>query len=279
VSDPSEPTPAPSVSDPSDPTPAPQALPSRTRHVRLGVYGVFCLGVAGLLLALYSSWAPIGTVRGKVKGEIERVVLADVSRDVYRAGRVTAEGFEVDYPPYAKEPKVFLYGKGEPVHWVESGVLPPKEGLQEAPPLAVWISPLEITVREGTVRFDWSPIPEGEGFPGRRRYSLLIRYYKAGGEVGERGDATLICEAPKRSISLYELEQLFQEFDVNKRELEIELRAYDPGQQKGALWVGIRRGWTFPPTTAPEPLTPMRSGGLPPGGGAQPSGGQGQKGR
>tara|TARA_R110002072_G_scaffold258251_1_gene416920 strand:- start:6149 stop:6892 length:744 start_codon:yes stop_codon:yes gene_type:complete len=247
--------------------------------VRLGVYAVFCLGVTGLLLALYSSWAPIGKIRGKVKGEVERVVLADVARDVYRSGRITPEGYEVDYPPYAKEAKVFLYGKGEPVHWVESGVIPPAAGLQEAPPLALWVSPLEVTVRDGKVRFDWSPIPTGEGYPGRRRYSLLIRYYKEGGEEDERGDATLICEAPKRSISLYELEQLFQKFDVTKRELEIELRAYDPGQQKGALWVGIRRGWTFPPTTAPEPLTPMGPGGLPPTGGDPGRGGEGRRGR
>lgn len=256
------------ATQPESADPESSSSAGRTRHVRLGVYGVFCLGVAGLLLALYSSWAPIGTVRGKVKGEIDRVVLADVSRDVYRRGLVTAEGYQVDLPPFAKEPRIFVYGKGEPVHEVKSGVLEPKEGLQEAPPLALWKSPLEITVREGTVRFDWSPIPEGEGYPDRRRYSLLITYYKVptDSEELERGDTTLICEAPKRSISLYELEQLFQQFDVSKRELEVELRAYDPGQQKGAIWIGARRTWTFPPTMPPQPLTPMGPKGLPPGG-------------
>jgi hypothetical protein len=250
---------------------------TRTRHMRLGVYGVFCLGVSGLLLALYSSWAPIGTVHGKVIGEIDSVQLADVARDVYRRGRVTKEGYEVDLPPFAKEPRVFVYGKGESVHWVESGPLPLQEGRQEAPVLALWEAPLEITVREGMVRFDWSPIPTGQGYPGGKRYySLLIRYHKVKkeGEDPERGDTTLICEAPKRSISLYELEQLFQQFDVNERELEFELRALNAGQQKGALWVGSRRKWTFPPTVAPEPLTPMGPNGLPPGG--EPPGREGR---
>lgn len=256
------------AAEPEGAPPADSSSAGRTRHVRLGVYGVFCLGVAGLLLALHSSWAPIGTIRGKLIGEADRVMLADVARDVYRNGRLSEGGYEADLPPFAKEPRIFVYGKGEP-HEIKSGILEVKEGPQEAPPLALWKSPLEITVREGIVRFDWSPIPEGEGYPKRRVYSLLIAYTKVpkDGEELDRGDTTLICEAPKRSISLYELEQLFQEFDVSKRDLEVELRAFDPGQQKGAIWIGARRKWTFPPTTPPEPLQPMGPNGLPPGGG------------
>lgn len=254
----------------SEAVPGPEAAPAeastRNRHAHLAIYGVFCLGVTALLLALYSSWAPIGTVKGKVLGEAERVTLADVARDSYRTGRLTSEGYEVDLPPFVKEPRVFVYGKGPNPHEVRSGALEVKEGVQEVPTLALWQSPLEITVRDGTVRFDWSPIPTGEGFPKRASYSLLVTYSKVAGEDMDKGDTSLLCRGPKRSISLYELEQLFQQFDVNKRELEVELRARDLGEQKGAIWVGARRKWTFPPTEAPEPLTPMPANGLPPGG-------------
>ncbi|MBL4845922.1 MAG: hypothetical protein JKY65_10370 [Planctomycetes bacterium] len=226
------------------PAPDLEASKRRGRHAKLGAYGVFCLGTATLLLLLQNSCSPVGTIRGEVvAGQPVKVALVDVSRDVYREGVVDGTSYRVALPRFTSKPRVFVYGEGKPEHWVESEVLTVAEGKQEAPPLALWSSPLEIVIRDRKARFDWSPIPEGPGYPGRRRYSLLLRFDRTD---GEKGEATLICDKPKRSIEIEELRGLLMEFDPAKPEVVIELRAYDPGQQEGALWVGHRRKWIVP---------------------------------
>lgn len=245
-------------SSPADPSPDPSAESDKhLRQAKLGAYGLFTLGLSALLLLLARGCAPVGTIRGEVvAGQPARISLVDVPRDVYREGTLRGARYQVALPPFAREPRVFVYGAGPEEHWVESSVLPIVEGEQEAPPIGLWSTPLDIGVREGQLRFDWAPLPSGPGFPGKRRYSILLRYARLDRELGE---VTLLCDEPKRGMQLEELRDLLKEWDPQQPELTVELRGYDPGEQQGALWVGRRRTWKIPPAPPAPSVPPGRS--------------------
>ena len=245
---------APAAASSGDASPNDEVQRASERHLRqakLGAYGVFTLGLAALVLLLSRGCAPVGVISGEVvAGRPVRVALVDVPRDIYRDGELSGTRYSVPLPPFAREPRVFVYGTEPAEHWVEGPVLPAQEGAQEAPPLSLWSTPLEIGLREGQLRFDWAPLPTGPGYPERRRYSVLLRYQRSDGEVGE---VTLLCDEPKRGLPLAELHELLKEWDETKRELEIELRGYDPGEQQGAMWVGRRLLWVIPPDASARP--------------------------
>ena len=49
----------------------------------------------------------------------------------------------------------------------------------------MWTTPLRVQRREDRLRFEWAPIPAGEGWPEGRRYSLLVEYPRRGiGAIG-----------------------------------------------------------------------------------------------
>lgn len=227
----------------------------RRRHTWLAAFAVFSLGVSALLLLLANRWKPVGEIHGRALGTIERVSLVDVGRHVQRPGELAGEGrYRAKLPPFAREPRVFVYASDE--SWVESEILalPPEGGVTEAPVYAVWESPIDVAVDGDDIRFNWAPIPSGEGYPARKRYSLLVRFKKEDGELGE---VSFICQEPGRTTSLDELHALLLQREAANVDVVLELRAYDPGIKDGALWVAGRRPWTIP--ALPKPTAPAPS--------------------
>ncbi|HBP17283.1 MAG TPA: hypothetical protein DEA08_05725, partial [Planctomycetes bacterium] len=184
-------------------------------------------------------------IHGRALGPLLRVSLVDVGRHVQRPAQLESDGrYRAKLPPFAREPRVFLYASDE--SWVESKILelPPEGGVTEAPPYALWTSPIDVAVDADQIRFNWAPIPEGEGYPARRRYSLLVRFKKDDGELGE---VSFISMEPGRTTSLGELHELLLQRDATSVDVTLELRAYDPGIKDGPLWVAGRRPWKLPP--------------------------------
>jgi len=115
---------------------------------------------------------------------------------------------------------------------------------------------LRVRRNDLALRFDWNPIPAGEpGYPeARLKYSLLVSYPKPD---GERGEVALIAFDPWIEISLPELQEYMPDLDPERDAMELELRAYDSGDEEGPTWVGTRVAWRFgaeevEPIPAPE---------------------------
>ncbi|MGE0711555.1 MAG: hypothetical protein AB7N76_30020 [Planctomycetota bacterium] len=219
-----------------------EAAARRTRHAWLLAFAAFSLGVSAVLLLIAQRWRPIGEVRGRVIGAVQRVSLADVPRHVFRDGVLHPDGsYVVPLPPFARQPRVILEAEGGAA--VASKELEPHPGLNEAPVYALWTSPIDVTIDGGQVRFNWAPIPEGEGFPVRRRYSLLLRYFK---QNGDEAEVSFLAITPGRTIELAEVQDLLQEWDTSKNTVSLQLRAYDPGEKDGAQWTAGQRDWVLP---------------------------------
>ena len=239
----SAPDPEEGVSDPEEP-PAAASTAWRKRagrHSCLAALAVVCLGVSATLLFLYDSYRPVGLVRGIALGPATKVVLVDHQRQVRRDAILDEEGkYQVLLPPQALEPMVVIHGPQGTL--VESGVFSPEA--RQLKPLRLWQTPLRIRTRGRRVRFDWAAVPTGEGYPARARYSVLLRFNKRGGEQAE---VTLLAEKTTHEMSLRELTQLLKDWDPEQRTLRVELRVFDPREQKeGGLWVGATREWILP---------------------------------
>jgi hypothetical protein len=228
--------------------------PRRRRHVWLAAYAVLTIGVSIVLLVLVQRWLPIGTISGRAIGNVKSVELSDVARHVHRPAELGEGGtYAVKLPPFAREPRIVIIGtRGERV---DSAILPMTRGPSTAPTYALWYTPLDVAVDAGRVRFNWGAIPEGEGYPRSRRYSLLLRYQK---KDGERGEISFLAMTPGRTTEVGEVHGLLQEWD-GKQNVVLELRAYDPGEKDGAQWTAIERPWTVPPA----PQSPPPGGSAP----------------
>src|SRR5690606_33243692 len=191
--------------------------------------------------------APVGEVRGQALGEVEKVVLVDAVRAVVREAELAPDGsYRVAVPRAAKTPSIVLHGPGGSL--VESGPLELTGEVADVASLAVWRTPLRIRRLGERYRFDWAAIPEGPGYPARRRYSVLLGYRRkaeaarADGQ-GERGETTLLSFDPELELGQKELLDVLKDHDPSATELDVTLRAFDPGQENGPLWVGARRSW------------------------------------
>lgn len=219
--------------------------PTRPRRlapqIRMAIATVIVLGFSGALLLFYRGAAPAGTLTGRVVGKASKVVLVDPKREIYREGTLDgAGGYAVLLPSAAREPLVVIHG-AEGGTLVESPV-DLKQGLT-VPTLALWRTEVRLRTSDGKLRIDWGAIPEGEGLPKRRRYSILIRYRK---RSGEQAEATLLSQAASCEIALGELKELMRDYDPQRPEVEVKLRAFDPSVQNGPLWVGRATSWTIP---------------------------------
>ena len=222
--------------------PGQTASPSSRRQLVLALVAVAVLALCAAAIAFVQLAKPVGVVRGSALGPVGAVLLSDAMRGILVEGSLNSDGqYEVLLPAAAREPMIQLRAK-EGRSFVESNVLTPG-GVVEVRPLALWSTPLRIRSAEGKVRLDWSPVPKGNGYPGRRRYSILIRFTKVDGATAE---ASLLSEEPWQEIPLAELKQLMVDRNPNKPQVEIELRAFDPREQQGPLWVGEVRAWDLP---------------------------------
>ena len=200
--------------------------------------------VVGLALVGRLSWLagdPRLRLEGRAVGDAEAVRVVDEQRGIVQEATLHPDGrFEVRVPQEARAIRVYVHGAGST--FTQTEVL---EDLQEGETralgaLGVWSTPLRIRTDGSLLRFDWGPLPEGEGFPEKRRYSLLLVYRKVGGEDGE---ASLLSREPKCQLELSELYDYMPERDPAARHVEVRLRAYDPSEPSGALYNATQGVW------------------------------------
>ncbi len=224
-------------------------MDERRRELRVGVAIALSLGLLVMLAIWVRGEAPVGEVRGQALGEVEKVVLVDAVRAVVREAELAPDGsYRVAVPRAAKTPSIVLHGPGGSL--VESGPIHLEGEVAHVQSLALWRTPLRIRRLGERYRFDWAAIPAGPGYPQRRRYSVLLGYRRkaeaarADGEgEGERGETTLLSFDPQLELGRQELLDVLKDRDPSATELDVTLRAFDPGQEHGPLWVGARRSW------------------------------------
>ena len=214
---------------------------SRAAGLAAGVALGAALG--GLLLrGCPKDWGPACAVRGRVLGPARQVVAVQSGEGFLRAASLDpASGrFEVAVPRAVPEPWIVVHGQGGAR--VETSPLRELtgEGL-ELPPVALWETPFRVRREGERLRWDWSPVPEREGFPARRRYSLLFEYPRAGDPP--RGQTSLLSFDPAIELPLSELLDQMPELSAPEAEVVVELRVLDPADPTGALWVGARAAW------------------------------------
>jgi hypothetical protein len=214
-------------------------MDARRRELRVAIGVVVALGLLVMLAIWVRGEGAVGEVRGRALGEVERVALVDAVRGVVRDATLEPDGrYRAAVPRAAKSPAIVLHGPGGSL--VESGPLALSDGVAEVRSLAVWHTPVRIRRRGEGWRLDWAPIPEGPGFPEARRYSVLLGYARPD---GDRRETTLLGFDPQLEIAHQELLDLLKERDPALRELDVSLRAFDPREEHGPLWVGCRRTW------------------------------------
>lgn len=204
---------------------------------------------------------PACLVTVRVTGEARQVVAVQSAEGFLReAARIDSRTFQVAVPRAVPDPWVVVHGpEGARV---ETAPLRKEQLAGEAlelPLVAVWSTPLRVRREEQRLRFDWSPLPTGEGYPAARRYSLLIDYprdpsvpapdQKPGEELPTRGQTSLLSFDPWMELELLELTEYMPALLGSEPEVVLELRAYDPGHTGGAQWVGVRAAWTLGATT------------------------------
>lgn len=213
------------------------------------------LMVLGALGALAFTWLlpapPTHVVRGAVLGDVENVLLVLANKGVAGEARLEPDGsFEVDVPDDATRPRIEALAKG-------GGriLVPLLEGQTELEPFALWSTGMRFRVDGDKVRVDWSPIPEGEGYPRGPRYSLLLAYTRTNGDRQEVSSlAERQLEKHALDLSLAELEDFMPERDPAKP-VEVELRVYEFAEGSRLWkWIGHRCEWLVgQPLVSPLP--------------------------
>ena len=226
----------------------PRTGDERTRRGRIAAAVLIGSGTLIGLVVLWHGAQPVGYAQGTVTGEVRRAVLSDPQLGVLREGELSADGsYRCAVPAAARTPVVILHGDGGSL--VRSAAIRLREAqgelpVYELPPVALWQAAIRVREEDGILRFDWPPLPTGPGYPEPFRYSLLITYTLIGDSPGE---ASLLCRGPAMTIAHQELVELLKDHDTTKRELDLAIRAFNPGDLDGALWVGSSRKWTLRP--------------------------------
>lgn len=188
-----------------------------------------------------------GLVIGRVVGPIDSqtlVLLVDPPAGVGEQAAVSSDGsFSVRVPPGAREPWLVIDTRRGAL--VRTQTVSPTEGAA-LPAMAVWETDVRVRTDGGRVRIDWSPIPAGrDGFPANARYSLLISYARTDRVEGEH---TIPVRDPVLELDIAEeVLPYLPQLDPAKREVELVIRAFDPGDPRGPWWHGGATTWTLPP--------------------------------
>jgi len=215
--------------------PEPTTSPPRRWGPEAAIGVVIVIGLAILAAILWRGGQSAGTIRGRVLGSAERVVLVDPQRGVLRDAPLESDGsYTIPIPHAAFEPWIAIHGPAG--SRIETGVLPAAQEEIEVPLLALWQSPLRVQGDEKVLRIDWSPIPKGEGFPAQSRYSVLFTYTKTG---GDRGETSFLSLGNALEIARTELFDLLNARDLRIPEVELSVRAFDPSDLAGPRWVAV----------------------------------------
>lgn len=200
--------------------------------------------VVGAAIALAVTWllpsTPTRVVRGKVLGDVDRVLLVLANKGLAGEARLSADGsFEVDVPETATRARIEALSKGG-----GRVLVPLEEGQTETEPFALWSTGMRFRVDGDKARVDWSPIPKGEGFPATPRYSLLLAYTRTNGDRQEVSSlAKRQLEEHALSLDLVEFEDFMPDRDAAKP-VEVELRVYEFAEGARLVkWIGHRTTW------------------------------------
>ncbi|MCO5167975.1 MAG: hypothetical protein M9894_16650 [Planctomycetes bacterium] len=184
-----------------------------------------------------------GLVTGRLVGPIDSgtvVLLVDPPAGVGVPAEVREDGrFEVRVPPGAPEPWVVVdTGTGA---LVQSGGVHPSSPTA-LPPLRVWRTDVRVRAQGGRVRIDWSAIPEAEGLPPQARYSVLMKY-----ERDDRAEGEATFPALEAALELDIQEELlpYLPHRAPGPPVEVIVRAFDPTDPRGPMWIGGRATWTL----------------------------------
>jgi hypothetical protein len=214
---------------------------------KLRVLALVALFAAAGALAfhLFAPTGGGGRITGQVVGGVDSstiVLVVDSPQGVSNRATVQPDGrFEVVVPPGAREPWVVI----DTLRGALVQTMHPIDPVQGATlrPLAVWETDLRGRREGRRVRFDWGPIPTGrEGLPGRAQYSLLVIYER---EDGSEGEATFSpITGPLYEVDIdQDLLPYLPHIDAKNPEVGLVLRATDPDDPGGAMWIGNRSRW------------------------------------
>jgi hypothetical protein len=186
-----------------------------------------------------------GRVTGQVVGGVDSttvVLVVDSPAGVSAQAVVQPDGrFEVLVPPGALQPWVVIDTRRgalvQSMHPIDPLV---GDALR---PLAVWETDLRGRREGRRVRFDWSPIPTGrEGFPAKANYSLVVSYERVDATMGEVVFTPIVGPVYEVDID-QDLLPYMPQLDPSKPEVGMILRATDPEDAGGPMWIGNQVRW------------------------------------
>ena len=231
------------------------------RRRGLGWLAGILVGMALGGAAIHLLRAPPGPpclVRGRALGPVRQVVAVQSLEGFHTSDLALDPGgeFQLSIPQRLPSPWIVIHGPGGSM--VRTAPLAGEEGLSTAThelatPLALWVTPFRVLQSGEALRFEWAPIPAGEGFPrgDRRWYSLLVDYPRRG--EPRRGESVLRSVEPWMEITLRELLDQMPDLIAEDAPVRLELRAYDLTEKDGALWVGASAEWRLGSTELTRP--------------------------
>jgi hypothetical protein len=221
---------------------------------KVTVVTVVLLAIA-VALAVFGPAKAGGKVTGRVVSPIDSQTLVLVIEPAQGLGvraDVKPDGaFEAIVPDGAQEP--WLVVDTQRGALVQTRTIDPVKG-DAFGPLGVWEADAQVRILGRRLRVDWAPIPLGrDGYPPRVRYSVLVCYAR---DDGQPGEATFPAEEPwlEMGDAGEDLFPFLNQRDPSKPEVEVIVRAFDPQDPRGPMWIGARFFWSVD-TGAVRPWT------------------------
>lgn len=224
----------------------------------LGIAAGMSLGGVALHFSLRKPWGPPCLVRGRALGPVREVVAVQTLEEFLTSDLALDPSgeFQLAIPQGLPSPWIVIHGPGgaqvETAPLTTEGFATDRHELPA--PMALWVSPLRVQRREETLRFDWAPIPAGEGFPEKPVYSLMVDYPRRGDPP--RGESSLQAANPWMELSLRELLDQLPDLVREDVEVRLVLKVFETAERKkqdSPVWTGATATWKLGATDLTRP--------------------------